>query len=96
MVAVDAHRRVVHGVLQVGEDFQSSEAVARGVCRCRWCEQQLVPILVISLSRKMDRYMVGLCWIHRSIQHVYNTASIEGMHKSIIKQPLYASSLSSS
>jgi hypothetical protein len=62
---IDAHRRVVYmyGVLQVREEIQSSKDVARGVWRWRRCEEQLVPIFVISLSRKMDRYMymVGLC-----------------------------------
>ena len=58
---IDAHRRVVHGVLQIREEIQLSKDVAGSVCR-RWrCEQQLVPIFVVSLSRKMDRYMVGLC-----------------------------------
>ena len=56
---IDAHRRVVHGAHQVREEIQSS--VARSVCRCRRCGQQLVPIFVISLSRKIDKYTVGLC-----------------------------------
>jgi hypothetical protein len=54
---VDAHRRVVHEVLQVGGEIQSSSKnVVGGVCHCRRCEQQFVPIFVISLSRsrKMD------------------------------------------
>ena len=58
-MSVDAHRRVVHGVLQVREEIQLSKDVAGGICRCRRCGQQLVPIFVISLSRKMNRYMVG-------------------------------------
>jgi hypothetical protein len=56
---IDAHRRVVYGVLQVREEIQSSKGVAGGVWRCRRCEEQLVPTFVICLSRKMDMYMVG-------------------------------------
>ncbi len=50
---IDAHRRVVHAVLQVREEIQLSKDVAGGVCRCRRCEQQLVlvPIFVISLTK---------------------------------------------
>ena len=37
----------------VGEQGASSKDVTGGVCRGRRCGQQLVPIFVISLSRKM-------------------------------------------
>jgi hypothetical protein len=48
---IDAHRRVVYGVLQVREEIQSSKDVARGVWRCQRCEEQLVPIFVISVTK---------------------------------------------
>jgi len=74
---IDAHRRVVNGVLQVTEEIQSSKDVAGGVCRCRRCEQQLVPIFkfMISLSRKMNR--LGTWWGCAEYTDAYNTLYIQ-------------------
>ena len=73
---IDAHRRVVYGVLQVTEEIESSKDAAGGVCHCRRCEQQLVPIFVISLSRKMDR--LGTWWGCAELEFVkYNTCTTQ-------------------
>ncbi len=70
---IDAHRRVVHGALQVREEIQLSKVVAGGVCRRRRCEQQLIPIFVISLhsvtkdGQVLYGFGVGLCGIHGAL-----------------------------
>jgi hypothetical protein len=94
---IDARRRVLYGLLQVTEEIQSSKDVAGGVCRCRQCEQQLVPTFVISLSRKMDSYMVyGGAVLNTQMHTTRVQHTLEAWMIIIIRQPLYGSSLSSS